>query len=135
MADPLENLSSPFDSLLGAELLSPDPDGARLRLPVRDELRQPTGLLHGGVLSSVIEGLCSISTYLAVQDEGMVAMGQAINLNFLRPVTEGAANVEARARHRGRSTWVWDAEVGDDDGRLCALGTMTIAVRRPPEGA
>jgi 1,4-dihydroxy-2-naphthoyl-CoA hydrolase len=133
MAKPLEDLTSPFDSLLGGELLSVDPDGARLRLPLRDELRQPFGLLHGGALSAVIEGLCSAGTFLAVHEEGMAAMGQAINVNFLRPVTKGAANVEARARHRGRSTWVWDAEVRDDDGKLCALGTMTIAVRPIPK--
>jgi uncharacterized protein (TIGR00369 family) len=133
MTEPLEDLTSPFDSLLGGELLSADPDSARLRLPVRDELRQPFGLLHGGVLSSVIEGLCSAGTFLAVYDQGMVAMGQAINVNFLRPVTTGAANVEAHARHRGHSTWVWDAEVRDDEGRLCALAQMTIAVRPAPK--
>ena len=59
-------------------------------------------------------------------------MGQSINVNFLRPITTGAANLEAHARHRGRTTWVWDAEIHDDDGNLCALGTMTIAVRPAP---
>ena len=56
-------------------------------------------------------------------------MGQSISVNFIRPVTEGAAEVRARARHRGRTTWVWDAEVLDDEGRLCALAQMTIAVQ------
>ena len=59
----------------------------------------------------------------------MIAMGQSIDVSFLRPVTEGDAEVRAVARHRGRTTWVWEAEVLDDDGKLCALAQMTIAVR------
>jgi acyl-coenzyme A thioesterase PaaI-like protein len=35
----------------------------------------------------------------------------------------------ARRRHRGRTTWLWDVEITDDDGRLCAVTRMTIAVR------
>ena len=120
---------SPFDVLIGTEWLDDDPGHARVRLPIRDELRQPIGLLHGGVISTLVESVCSRSTALTVLDEGKVAMGQSISVNFIRPVTEGAAEVRAVARHRGRTTWVWDAEVLNDDGRLCALAQMTIAVR------
>jgi 1,4-dihydroxy-2-naphthoyl-CoA hydrolase len=83
-------------------------------------------------MSTVIEDLCSRTTALAVLGEGNAAMGQAISVNFLRPITEGHAEVTARARHRGRTTWVWEAEVRDDQGRVCALSQMTIAVRPLP---
>ena len=56
-------------------------------------------------------------------------MGQSINVSFIRPVTEGGAEVRARARHRGRTTWIWEAEVLNDAERLCAMAQMTIAVR------
>jgi uncharacterized protein (TIGR00369 family) len=121
--------ASNFDLLLGTEWLDDDPGNARVRVPMRDELRQPFGLLHGGVMSSLIESVCSRSTALAVRDEGKVAMGQSIAVNFVRPITAGAAEVRARARHRGRTTWVWEAEVVDADERLCAQAQMTIAVR------
>ena len=39
---------------------------------------------------------------------------------------------DARARHRGRTTWIWDVEITDDDDRLCVLTRMTIAVRPRP---
>lgn len=118
-----------FDALIGTEWLSQDPDDARVRLQVRDELRQPFGLMHGGVMSSLIESVCSWATAGAVYDEGMAAMGQSVSVSFIRPVTQGSAEVRARARHRGRTTWVWDCEVLGEDGRLCALGQMSIAVR------
>ncbi len=119
-----------YADLLGTEWLDDDPEHARARIPIRDDLRQPIGLMHGGVMSSLVESVCSRATALAVFGGGMAAIGQSISVSFLRPITEGHAEVTARARHRGRSTWVWDAEVLDAEDRLCALAQMTIAVRR-----
>jgi 1,4-dihydroxy-2-naphthoyl-CoA hydrolase len=132
MADDPRGLLSHFDALVGTEWLDDDPDHARVRVRMRDELRQPVGLLHGGVMSTLVESVCSRATALVVLGDGMAAMGQSIGVNFIRPVTEGHAEVRARARHRGRTTWVWDAEVLDAEERLCALAQMTIAVRPIP---
>ena len=123
---------SHFDGLIGTEWLSDDPDDARVRLPIRDELRQPFGLMHGGVMSTLVESVCSRATAGAVYEDGMAAMGQSIDVSFIRPVTEGAVEVRATARHRGRTTWIWEAEVVNDAGKLCALARMTIAVRPRP---
>lgn len=133
MADDRRGLLSDFDALLGTEWLDDDPEHARVRVPMRDALRQPVGLLHGGVMSSLVESVCSRATALAVMGDGMMAMGQSISVNFIRPITEGHAEVHAKARHRGRTTWVWEAEVWDASGKLCALAQMTIAVRPVPE--
>jgi uncharacterized protein (TIGR00369 family) len=133
MADDPRGLLSHFDALVGTEWISDDPDDARVRVPIRDELRQPVGLMHGGVMSTLVESVCSRATALAVLDDGMAAMGQSISVSFMRPVTEGHAEVRAKARHRGRTTWVWDAEVLNADGKLCAIAQMTIAVRPLPK--
>jgi 1,4-dihydroxy-2-naphthoyl-CoA hydrolase len=133
MNDDPGQLRSDFDVLLGTEWLDDDPDHARVRIEMRDELRQPVGLLHGGVMSSLIESICSRATALAVFDQGMIAMGQSISVSFIRPITEGAAEVHAKARHRGRTGWVWDAEVLNEEGKLCALSQMTVAVRPAPK--
>jgi 1,4-dihydroxy-2-naphthoyl-CoA hydrolase len=135
MDEPLSLGSSAYGALLGIEPLDDDPDHARARIEVRDELRQPVGLMHGGVLSSVIEELCSRVTQMRTFSDGMVASGQSIEVSFLRPVTKGAAEIRASARHRGRTTWVWDAEVRDEDEKLCALGRMTVALRLLPAKA
>jgi uncharacterized protein (TIGR00369 family) len=123
-----------FDALIGTEWLSDDPAGARARLPLRDDLRQPYGIMHGGVMSSLVESLCSRATALAVLGDGNVAMGQSIEVSFLRPISAGHAEARAVAHHRGRTTWVWTAEVRDDEDRICALAKMTIAVRPLPRG-
>jgi uncharacterized protein (TIGR00369 family) len=124
-----------FDELIGTEWLSDDPEDARVRVEIRDELRQPFGLMHGGVMSSLIESVCSRATFGSVYEDGMAAMGQSIEVSFMRPITEGGAEVRARARHRGRTTWLWQAEVLNDEGKACALAKMTIAVRPRPDEA
>jgi uncharacterized protein (TIGR00369 family) len=75
------------------------------------------------------ESICSAATWLAVHQDGMAAMGQSNSATFLRPITEGHVNATATPRHRGRTTWVWDVEITDDDNRLAALIRMTVAVR------
>jgi 1,4-dihydroxy-2-naphthoyl-CoA hydrolase len=123
-----------FDLLYGLELLDYSDSEVLARVPVREELKQPAGLLHGGVYAAVAESIASLATWLAVAPEGNTALGLSNSTSFLRPVTEGAVHAHATRLHRGRSTWVWDVRFTDDAGRLCALTRMTIAVR-PERGA
>jgi 1,4-dihydroxy-2-naphthoyl-CoA hydrolase len=118
-----------FDRLYGLEVLECEQEKARARIEVRDELKQPAGLLHGGVLASIAESLASMATAIAVVGEGNAAMGLSNLTSFLRPVTQGAVTATATRLHRGRTTWVWDVRFEDELGRLCALTRMTIAVR------
>jgi uncharacterized protein (TIGR00369 family) len=122
-------LPSGFAEEIGVEWLDLDPANARARIEVDKRHLQPFGVVHGGVYASLAESICSAATYNAVKDQGMVAMGQANDTTFVRAVTGGHINALARARHNGRTTWVWEVEITDDDERLCALVRMTIAVR------
>jgi 1,4-dihydroxy-2-naphthoyl-CoA hydrolase len=128
MAD-LEDAPSGFAEEIGVEWIDLDPDNARARIKVEPRHLQPNGVVHGGVYASLAESVSSASTYGAVRDDGMVAFGQANSTTFLRPITGGHVNASARPRQRGRTTWVWDVELSDDDGDVCALVRMTIAVR------
>jgi uncharacterized protein (TIGR00369 family) len=96
---------------------------------VRDELKQPAGLVHGGVYASIAESIASLGTMFKVIDGGKVAVGLSNQTSFLRPITGGTIHAVARVKHRGRTTWVWEVEMSDDAGRLCVLTRMTVAVR------
>ena len=120
---------SGFAESIGTEWIDLDPDDARARIRVESRHLQPFGTVHGGVYAALAESICSAATYDAVHEDGMAAMGQANNTTFLRPILEGYVNASARARHRGRTTWVWDVEMSDDEGRVSALSRVTIAVR------
>ena len=118
-----------FDRLYGLELLAFDEHEVRAQVAVRDELKQPAGLLHGGVYASIAESMASLATALAVMGEGNMAMGLSNSTSFLRPITKGVVHAHATRLHRGRTTWVWDVRFSDDAGRTCAVTRMTIAVR------
>jgi 1,4-dihydroxy-2-naphthoyl-CoA hydrolase len=118
-----------FDALYGLQIHDVTEEEATASVPVRDEVKQPMGLVHGGLYASIAESLASMATAMAVAPEGKQAMGLSNATSFLRPITEGTVHATARRLHRGRTTWVWDVEITDDAGRRCALTRMTIAVR------
>jgi 1,4-dihydroxy-2-naphthoyl-CoA hydrolase len=125
----LDDVPSGFAEEIGVEWIDLDPDNARARIKVEPRHLQPNGIVHGGVYASLAESLCSAATYAAVMERGEVAFGMANSASFLRPISGGHVNATARVRQRGRTTWVWDAELSDDEGRVCALVRMTAAVR------
>ncbi|HEV2785948.1 MAG TPA: PaaI family thioesterase [Solirubrobacteraceae bacterium] len=131
--DDVRARTSGFDAHYGLEVLEVTDELVRARVAVRDELRQPFGLVHGGVLASIAETLASLGTLCVVVPEGNAAMGQSNHTSFLRPITEGTIHARAVRRHHGRTTWIWDVEIVDDEGRMCALSRMTIAVRPMPD--
>ena len=123
-----------FDVLYGLELLEYGDAEVRARVEVRDELKQPAGLLHGGVYAAIAESMTSLATALAVAAEGNTAMGLSNSTSFLRPITDGVVHAHATRLHGGRTTWVWDVRFSDDADRTCAVTRMTIAVRPLPDG-
>ena len=123
-----------FDGLYGLTITEVSHGTVRGEVPVRDDLRQPAGLVHGGVYAAVAESLASTGTWLAVRDDGRVAMGLSNLTSFMRPITEGTIRAVAQARHRGRTTWVWEVEMCDDSRRPCVLSRVTVAVRDAPKG-
>ena len=135
MSTPFEGWPVGFDRLYGLELLSYSDEEVRAQVKVRDELRQPAGLVHGGVFASIAETLASMATWVAVHEQGQSAQGLSNQTSFLRPIVDGTIHAVARRRHKGRTTWVWEVEITDDADRLCALVRMTIAVRELPAGA
>lgn len=122
-------LPETFEGFLGLDWLELTPDSAHVRFDVRENLKQPMGLLHGGIYSAVAETVASVATAAGVWRDGLAAAGLSNSASFLRPVTRGSVDVTARLRHRDEREWLWSHEFRDDAGRLCALVDVTIAVR------
>jgi len=132
VTDPPVNYLPPertLDGALGIEIIEANPERALGRVEVTDRVRQPYGIVHGGAYAALAETLVSATTALAVMNDGMIAMGQSNHTSFLRPCSQGTVHAEARAKHRGRTSWVWEVECTDDDGRLLAIVRVTMAVR------
>jgi 1,4-dihydroxy-2-naphthoyl-CoA hydrolase len=122
-------LERTLDGRLGFEVLEAGPAHARARVEVTDAVRQRWGIVHGGAHAALAELLASEATNSAVWGDGRMALGLSNHTSFLRPVTSGTVHAVARRRHGGRSTWVWDVELSDGEGRLCAISRVTLAIR------
>ena len=81
------------------------------------------------MLASIAETLASMGTWVGVRESGSTAQGLSNHTSFLRPLLGGTIHARAQVRHRGRTTWVWEVDITDDEDRLCALVRMTVAVR------
>jgi 1,4-dihydroxy-2-naphthoyl-CoA hydrolase len=115
-----------FDAVLGLRLTDVGPDRVAGSFAVEPHLHQPHGILHGGVLCSVVESAASIGGAVWFGDRGNV-VGVANHTNFLRAVREGTLDVEATPVHRGRTQQLWSVRVRDAAGRLVSQGEVRLA--------
>jgi uncharacterized protein (TIGR00369 family) len=136
LPEPLIPLEETFEGFLGLEWLELTDELAHVRFQVRDNLKQPLGLLHGGIYSAVAETLASVGTVRAVWKDGYSGAGMSNVASFLRPVTSGTLEAICRRRSHDEDRWLWTTEFVDERRRLCALVDVTIAVRpRPAAGS
>lgn len=126
-----------FESYLQLEWLELTPTSAHVRFQARDELKQPLGLLHGGIYSAVAETIASVATVHEVWNDGLIGSGLSNSASFLRPITGGTVDVSARLRHADEREWFWSLDFRDEHERLCAMVDVVIAVRpvAGPRGA
>ena len=132
MHKPNDSCAGGLPALAGIEVDELSEAHATGRMAVTDAIRQPLGMVHGGALAALAEQVASQATLETVWADGEMAVGQSNFTSFLRPVSEGTVHAEATRLHRGRTSWLWDVRMSDDDGRLCALSRVTMAVRPRP---
>ncbi len=120
-----------FNEALGLRFVTATPEEFTAELEIAPHHLQPYGLVHGGVLSAMIETACSTAAAVSVFTEGRSAVGLENSTSFLRAVRSGILRVTARPLVRGRRSHVWLGEVHDAEGRLVAAGRVRLIVLEP----
>ncbi|MEX3527006.1 MAG: PaaI family thioesterase [Burkholderia sp.] len=119
-------LAQPFSMLLGTELMTMGEDEVELCLPIRDELRQQHGFVHGGVISYLADNALTFAGALALGPR--VVTGE-YKINYLRPAMKGRLLARAKLLYGGRSQATCQCHVFVVDGkeeRLVAVAQGTI---------
>ena len=124
VTDPDNLPISSFDDLLGLRLDEVTKDGVTASFEVRPELQQPYGILHGGVLCSVVETVGSVS---GAAWYGGAVVGTSNHTNFLRATRSGRLTARSTPIHRGKTQQLWDVDITDEQGRLVAKGQLRLA--------
>ena len=121
-----------FDALYGMEDLQTDGDAVRARAD-RRPAPAAVRIVHGGVYAALAESVASMGT-LEGTGRGEVRRRPLQRRELPAPGLKAGHTLTAVAvaRHRGRTTWVWEVDVRDQHDRSCALVRVTIAVRELP---
>ncbi|MEJ0086321.1 MAG: hotdog fold thioesterase [Pseudomonadota bacterium] len=113
---------------LGIEMTEFGADFLRGTMPVEPRTRQPMGYLHGGASLVLAETLGSVAANFVVDRAKFRCLGQEINANHLRPVSDGIVTGTARPFHIGARSQVWSIEIRDPKERLVCISRLTVAV-------
>ena len=114
-----------FIKLVGVRIGEASGDRVVLTCPVTPDLHQPFGLVHGGVYATLAETAASVGASLWFGDQGKV-VGVSNHADFLRAVRQGELRAEATPLSRGRTTQLWQVEIGDEQGRLVAHSKVRL---------
>lgn len=123
----------PLFRLLGVELLEFRPGFARVRLPLRDDLKNANGVLHGGIIATLIDititqAMLMTDDYQRVRDTRGTMASVDLRVKYLRPLATGHAVCEASIPHLGKRISHANAVVKSADDKPIALGDSTILI-------
>jgi uncharacterized protein (TIGR00369 family) len=119
--------------LLGVEFTDVGGGRMRARLPIRPELLNTDGDLHGGTVVAFADAVCGVGSVAHLPDGATGVATVELKANLLRNLREGVLVCEAELVHRGRTIHVWDARVSGegDAGKLLALFRCTQLLLYP----
>jgi uncharacterized protein (TIGR00369 family) len=119
--------SQPFSVLLRAELVEFSKGRAELRIPIRDELKQQHGFVHGGVVSFAADNAL---TYAGGSVLGAAVVTSEFKINYVRPALGETLIARSTVVHAGKSQAVCRCDVfaaGEGGETLCATAQGTIS--------
>jgi uncharacterized protein (TIGR00369 family) len=98
----------------------------RIQLPVKPEHFQPFGVVHGGVIATLIDTATFWAGFLSLEREDDGLANVDLKLNYLAPVFGGTLIATGRQLRRGKRLSYTEASVHDQRGELVAHGTSTL---------
>ena len=120
-----------FAQFLGIKITEVTRERVMAELPVRDDLNNRHGIMHGGAIMALADNLGGTATTANLKPGQRTATIES-KTNFFASIPIGdTAYAECTPLHRGRTTMVWQTRITRSDGKLCALVTQTQAVLEP----
>jgi uncharacterized protein (TIGR00369 family) len=119
---------SAFARFLGGTITHISPERVTAELPVRPELGNRNGVMHGGAVMALADNLGGTATHANLQP-GQSTTTIESKTNFFAAIPVGdVAKAECTPLHRGRTTMVWQTKITRGDGKLAAIVTQTQLV-------
>jgi uncharacterized protein (TIGR00369 family) len=114
----------PFAHFLKLELGEVRRGEATLYLEVRDELRQNNGVVHGGVIASLVDTAAAFAILTSLEKGQTTTVD--LTIHYLRPLLEGRVTAEARVLRAGRRIIAITVDVTDETQTLAATALTSF---------
>lgn len=120
-----------FQRLLGMQVVEWWDDHAVVELVIGDHHLNRSGIVHGGVLTSLLDTALSLAgLYCPVPGNVRRGMTLSLTSTFMAPARGGVLRAVGRRRGGGRATFMASGEVIDEVGDVVAMGEGAFRVRR-----
>ena len=117
-----------WGGVLGLEILEAGPERVRARVEIGPRHHQPYGIVHGGVYTSIVEGVASHGAGLAVRARGAgpgLVVGVHNATDFLRSHGQGELVALGEPVHQSRTQEIWQVVIRrSSDGKPVARGQV-----------
>jgi len=124
-----KNFNSPFNKLLGIEIVEANQGRVSLELVGREDLTNSLEIIHGGATAT----LCDVAMGAAVGTYGLIPITVEMKINYLSPgLTDGVIVAKGKVIKVGNSIAISEGEIYQGD-RLIAKSIGTYSVKKPEE--
>ena len=116
---------------LGVSVVDAKPGWVRLRVPVRDEIKNAPGApVHGGIYSALVDMAVggALGTLNEASDGGVGQTTLDLNVSYLAGVRDGEIFAEGRILRHGRTIAFGEVTISDGAGQTLAVGRATYMI-------
>lgn len=117
----------PYAKFLGLELGEVKSGEGTIHLQVRKQLKQNQGVVHGGVIASLIDTAAAFAVASKLEPGERVTTTD-LTIHYLRPVTTGRLTATARVVRAGRRLFVLSVEVRQGQHLIATAVTSYIRI-------
>ena len=115
----------PFFKLLGMELLECEPGRSVIRMPFREDLCQPAGIIHGGTIASLVDtgmaqAIILTNDFRQRRNAGGGIVSLDLRVKYFRPVNSGSITAVSTAPRIGRRVIHTESIVTNEEGKEVA---------------
>jgi len=114
----------PFYTTLGLELKEIGDGNAIFEIDIKDELTQ-NGMIHGGVLASLIDSSCACAAFSLIYPNGYVTTID-LQISFLKPISKGRLTGKAKCLQAGKNIFFCKAKVWSEEKELICIGSSQL---------
>lgn len=121
-------MSLAFENSLGLAIVERHDDGVTVHVPIRPDLLNGQGVMHGGVIASIADEAAWNAIENHFGERAKLTTTTELKVNYLRPLVGEKVVARAFLLKAGKTLCVSRVDMSDDQGRLGAVAIVTYII-------